>query len=269
MSDTLVLVVFDWAGTTTDYGSQAPVHVFDRTFKARGLSFDRADINAPMGMEKRAHIRTMLSTEKGSALWQQAQGRAWTEADVDALYESFEETLRQVVAEYSHPIPGVPETVEELRKMGLKVGSTTGYTSEIMSLVAPVAAREGYAPDCIITPDQTDGLGRPTPFMLFACMQRLRVWPVSRVVKVGDTISDISEGKSAGAWAIGILTGSNLVGLDQDEAATLPAEQVEARKAAARKAYLEAGADLVIDSIRELPDAIRVINARLAAEAAQ
>lgn len=60
--------------------------------------------------------------------------------------------------------------------------------------------------------------------MLFACMQRLRVWPVSRVVKVGDTISDISEGKSAGAWAIGILTGSNLVGLDQDEAATLPAE---------------------------------------------
>ena len=105
--------------------------------------------------------------------------------------------------------------------------------------------------------------------MLFACMQRLRVWPVSRVVKVGDTISDISEGKSAGAWAIGILTGSNLVELDQDEAATLPAEQVEARKDAARKAYLEAGADLVIDSIRDLPDAIRVINARMAAEAAQ
>ena len=162
------------------------------------MSFDRADINAPMGMEKRAHIRTMLSTEKGSALWQQAQGRAWTEADVNALYESFEETLRQVVAEYSHPIPGVPETVEELRKMGLKIGSTTGYTSEIMSLVAPVAAREGYAPDCIITPDQTDGLGRPTPFMLFACMQRLRVWPVSRVVKVGDTISDISERQERG-----------------------------------------------------------------------
>ena len=269
MSDTLALVVFDWAGTTTDYGSQAPVHVFDRTFKARGLSFDRADINAPMGMEKRAHIRAMLSTDKGSALWRQAQGRDWAEADVDALYESFEETLRQVVAEYSLPIPGVPETVEELRKMGLKIGSTTGYTAEIMSLVAPVAAREGYAPDCIVTPDQTDGLGRPTPFMLYACMQRLRVWPANRVVKVGDTLSDIREGKSADAWAIGILTGSNLVGLDQTEAETLPAEQVEARKADARQAYLKAGADLVIDSIRDLPEAIRTLNARLTAEAAQ
>lgn len=269
MSDVLALVVFDWAGTTTDYGSQAPVHVFDRTFRARGLTFDRADINAPMGMEKRAHIRAMLSTEKGADLWRKAQGRAWTDADVDALYESFEATLRQVVAEYSHPMPGVPEAVGELRRMGLKIGSTTGYTSEIMDLVAPVAAREGYAPDCIITPDQTDGLGRPTPFMLYACMQRLRVWPANRVVKVGDTISDIREGKNAGAWAIGILTGSNLVGLDQTEAETLPAEQVEARKAEARAAYLAAGADLVIDSIRDLPEAIRTLNARIEAEAAQ
>ena len=37
---------------------------------------------------------------------------------MDALYESFEETLRQVVAEYSHPIPGVPETVAELARWG-------------------------------------------------------------------------------------------------------------------------------------------------------
>ena len=162
------------------------------------------------------------------------------------------------------------ETLTITRAM---VGSGKPDSLEAMAgltdLVAPVAAREGYAPDCIVTPDQTDGLGRPTPFMRYACMQRLRVWPANRVVKVGDTLSDIREGKSAGAWAIGILTGSNLVGLDQDEAATLPAEQVEARKDAARKAYLEAGADLVIDSIRDLPDAIRVINARMAAEAAQ
>ena len=140
MNDMLALVVFDWAGTTTDYGSQAPVHVFDRTFRARGLTFDRADINAPMGMEKRAHIRAMLSTEKGADLWRKAQGRAWTDADVDALYESFEATLRQVVAAYSHPIPGVPETVEALRRMGLKIGSTTGYTDSMMHIVVPKAA---------------------------------------------------------------------------------------------------------------------------------
>ena len=30
------MVVFDWAGTTTDFGSQAPVDVFDRTFRQKG-----------------------------------------------------------------------------------------------------------------------------------------------------------------------------------------------------------------------------------------
>ena len=269
MSDTIARVVFDWAGTTTDYGSQAPVQVFDQVFRTHGLCFDRADINAPMGMEKRAHIRAMLSTEKGSRLWRQAQGRDWAEGDVDGLYDAFEATLRQVVASFSHPIPGVAETVAELRRMGLRIGSTTGYTSEIMALVAPVAAREGYAPDCIITPDQTEGLGRPTPFMLYACMQRLRVWPATRVVKVGDTVSDIREGKGAGAWAIGVLTGSNLVGLAQAEAEALPPERLEALKAEARAAYLAAGADAVIDSIRDLPAAIRAIDARMAASSAR
>lgn len=262
MKAPIALIVFDWAGTTTDYGSQAPVQVFARTFAARGLHFDRADINAPMGMEKRAHIRAMLSTEKGTRLWESAQGRSWTEADIDALYEAFEATLRQVVADFSHPIPGVPETIAALRAAGLKIGSTTGYSSEIMERVAPVAAREGYAPDCIVTPDQTGGLGRPTPFMVYECMRRLNVWPAERVVKVGDTLSDIREGKNAGARSIGILTASNLLGLDAAEAAALPVAEMAALKEKTRAAYLAAGADLVIDRFGDLPAAIVELNAR-------
>lgn len=262
MTDSIKLVIFDWAGTTTDYGSQAPVQVFDRTFSARGLHFSRADINAPMGMEKRAHIRAMLSTEKGTQLWQEAQGRMWEESDVDALYEAFEASLADVVASFSTPLDGVPETVERLRAMGLKIGSTTGYTSEMMRHVLPVAAQGGYAPDVTITPDIT-GVGRPSPFMIYECMRRLNVWPAWHVVKVGDTVTDIREGKNAGAWAIGILTGSNLLGLTKEEAEALPAEALAERKAKARETYLAAGADIVIDSIRELPEAILSLNARL------
>ena len=35
--------------------------------------------------------------------------------------------------------------------------------------------------------------------MLFECMRRLGVYPPSAVVKVGDTVVDIQEGKKAGA----------------------------------------------------------------------
>ena len=218
------MVVFAWAGTTTDFGSQAPVDVFDRTFRQRGLVFTKAEINAPMGMEKKAHIKTMLSTEKGQKLWEDAYSRSWNEDDIEDVYQCFEGNLRTVVAEYSKLIPGVRETVEKLREMGLKIGSTTGYTSEMMQYVLPVAKEQGYEPDCCVTPDVTE-YSRPTPFMVFECMRQLNVYPPKLVVKAGDTVMDILEGKNAGAWYDGILKGSHAFGLNSAESTSLD-EQV-------------------------------------------
>ena len=262
MDKNIQLVVFDWAGTTTDFGSQAPVLAFDCTFSQLGLHFGREEINAPMGMEKKAHIQAMLSTESGTKLWTAVHGTMWIETDVERLYQSFEKTLAQVVAEHSHVIAGVPETVNQLRAQGIKIGSTTGYTAEIMQLVLPVANVEGYAPDNVITPD-VPGIGRPAPFMLYECMRQANVYPASRVVKVGDTVLDILEGKNAGAWTIGILIGSNLMGLSQQEFEQVSNVKIEALKESARISYQSAGADLVIDSILDLPAAIDTINARI------
>ena len=61
------MIVFDWAGTTTDYGGVAPSVVFDRVFQEEGICLTKEEINAPMGMEKKAHIRALLS-QKHEAL---------------------------------------------------------------------------------------------------------------------------------------------------------------------------------------------------------
>ena len=224
------MIVFDWAGTTTDYGGVAPSVVFDRVFQEEGICLTKEEINAPMGMEKKAHIRALLSSLSGGRQWKERYGTSWTEEDAERLYEKFEGILYQMVAEYSVPIPGVVDTVQQLRKQGLKIGSTTGYTSQMM--------------------------------------RRLNVYPPSAVVKVGDTVVDIQEGKNAGAWSIGILTGSNLLGVTQAEYEAMAPDELEQRKQAAAERYLEAGADLVIDSIRELPDAVAEINRRMAEQEA-
>lgn len=215
-----------------------------------------------MGMEKKAHIREMLSSKTGTEQWEKIHGRAWTDADVEHLYQTFEGELFQVVTAYSTPIPGVVETVMTLREQGIKIGSTTGYTSQMMEQVIPRAAELGYQADCVVTPDVT-GASRPTPFMLFECMRRLNVYPPQAVVKVGDTVVDILEGKNAGTWTVGILTGSNLLGLTQQEYEDMAADELERRKQQAAERYREAGADFVIDSIRELPAVIAEINHRM------
>lgn len=81
--DKIQMVVFDWAGTTVDYGSSAPGDVFDRVFASAGIHLTKEEINRPMGMEKKAHIRELLSCASGNRQWAEVYKRAWTEVDVE------------------------------------------------------------------------------------------------------------------------------------------------------------------------------------------
>lgn len=256
-------VIFDWAGTTVDYGCFAPVQAFQEAFAHHGVPVTLEETRKPMGMLKRDHIRTMLRMERIARAWEETHGRPAGEEDVEAVYAQFEPKLFSILDQFSTPKPFAVETAAALREMGLKIGSTTGYNSAMMAEVLPVAKAAGYAADCVVTPDAT-GIGRPAPFMVFECMRQLNVYPPRCVVKVGDTVVDMQEGKNAGAFAIGILTGSNLLGLTKEEYDAMPAELLAQRKQVAADRYRAAGADLVIDSIRELPEAIAVLNRRMA-----
>ena len=84
------------------------------------------------------------------------------------------------------------------------------------------------------------------------------------MVKVGDTVTDIEEGARAGAWTVGTVMGSSLLGLTQDELAKLSEAVLKAEKERVRLAFAQAGADYVIETMKELPDVIGQINERLA-----
>ena len=257
----IAAVIFDWAGTTVDYGSHAPSAVFAQVFAQHGVKLTAAQINGPMGLEKKAHIRSLLSLETAKEQWQTQYAREATEEDINTLYEEFEDTLFKVVADRAAPLAGVVETVSALRAQGIKIGSTTGYNSKMMEQVLPTAKAHGYCPDCVVTPDVVGGVGRPAPYMLFECMRRLNVFPPRAVLKVGDTIADVLEGKHAGALSVGLLQGSNILGFSsEEEYRALPADELKARKQAAAARYKEAGADFVLDSITQLPSLVAAIN---------
>ena len=130
-------IIFDWAGTTVDYGCFVPVKAFIEAFEQYGITPTLEEVRKPMGMLKIDHVRTMLSMDRISGLWEEKQGRKWTEEDVQKVYELSESKILEIVHNYAEPKPYVVETVNKLREMGLKIGSTTGYTDEMMALVVP------------------------------------------------------------------------------------------------------------------------------------
>lgn len=245
-------VVFDWAGTTVDYGCFAPVQAFMEVFKHYGVEPTMDETRKPMGMLKIDHIRTMLQMERIEGQWRAVHGRAPEESDVQEMYPLFEEKLFSILHRFASPKPHVLDAVAELREMGVRIGSTTGYTRAMMDVVAPAAAAQGYVPDCMATPDSVGGKGRPYPYMVFRNMQELGAKSAAETAKVGDTVSDILEGKAAGVFTVGVIEGSSEAALTQDEFEALaPAERTVLRERVA-DTFRAAGADAVIDTMAEL-----------------
>ncbi|BFT73663.1 phosphonoacetaldehyde hydrolase [Paenibacillus sp. P36] len=256
-------VIFDWAGTMVDYGCFAPLDVFLRIFEKRGIAITAEEARGPMGLLKWDHIHTLCSIPRIAQLWKDKFGALPTNADVDDLYADFEPLLFEILPNYTDPIPGALDLVKELRNRGLKIGSTTGYTAEMMEVVSREAKLKGYEPDSLVTPSEVKA-GRPYPWMCYANAANLGVYPFQAIVKVGDTVSDIQEGVNAGAWSVGVVKGGSELGLTEAEVNTMPAAELAAKMAVVEERFRQAGADYVIPTIGDLVKVIDDINARLA-----
>ncbi len=253
---TIKAVIFDWAGTTVDYGCFAPVKGFIDGFKNIGIDITTEMARKPMGLLKMDHTRAIAAMLPEPI----------SEEQILNAYSVFEKTLFENIEQHCDIKDYVLETVATLRRQGIKIGSTTGYTTPMMKKVLPKAEEHGYTPDFCIAPDQTVK-GRPFPYMIWHNLMHFGILDPREAVKVGDTTADIEEGKNADCWTVGVIMGSSELGLSRDEVASLSDTELAGRKAKVRAAYYKAGADYIIDDMNELPDVIDKINQRLSQNA--
>jgi phosphonoacetaldehyde hydrolase len=257
-------VVFDWAGTTIDYGSLAPVEAFVRAFAEAGVELSPGEARSPMGLAKKEHTRALCAMPAVRERWRAAHGREPGEGDVERLYGRLEPMIQEAALRRSRPIPGMPELAAELRRRGARIGSTTGYSAATMRLVAPAAARLGYAPDALVCPEDAPA-GRPFPWMCYLNAMRLGAFPLGAMVKVGDTVADIEEGRNAGMWTIGFSRCGNEVGLAEEQLSALSPRESERLVERARLRLGEAGAHYVVEGPGACLPAFEQIERRLAA----
>src|SRR5580692_6502569 len=256
LKDRFDLVILDWAGTMVDFGCEAPVKALIEAFAAEGVAIDAATTRHDMGKSKSDHVRALLAEPAVAAAWQGRHGRPPQAGDVEVLMARLGPLMRDYAVRASTLIPGARQTFERLRAAGLKVASSTGYTREMMQPLLARAAEQGYVPEHLVCSGETP-VGRPSPLMIYKACAELGVWPLSRVVKVDDAEVGIEEGKSAGAFTVGIASG-NTVGLTLEEWRALSTRERTAHLEASERVLRAAGADLVIESIADLVPALSV-----------
>jgi phosphonatase-like hydrolase len=197
------LVVFDLAGTTVK--DNKDVHrVLQHTLAKHDVQISIDDANDVMGIPKPVAIRSLLEKRhKGS-------GKITTQW-VDEIHKQF---VGEMVWFYETS-PGVEEkegvshTFRELKKRGVKIALDTGFSRLIVN---PILKRMSWLKDdlidCSVTSDEVLR-GRPFPDLIFEAMKQTGIRDAASVIKVGDTASDIQEGKAAGCgMTIGITSGA-------------------------------------------------------------
>lgn len=257
-------VILDWAGTAIDFGSLAPVAAVQRVFAENGVPISAAEARRQMGLLKIDHIRSILAGPRVSAAWEALHHAPPSEADTERLFNQFLPRQTEILAEFSEPIPGVPEAVDAWRAAGLRIGSTTGYTRPLLDVAMKAAGARGYAPDASVTPDEV-GAGRPKPFMCYRNAILLAVYPLSHCVKMGDTPVDIAEGLNAGMWTVGVTATGNEVGLSRGEWEALPSDVRSRREGTAALRLKQAGAHYTAASVADTGGILDEIERRLAA----
>ncbi|MFT2134927.1 phosphonoacetaldehyde hydrolase [Bacillus cereus] len=251
-------VIFDWAGTTVDYGCFAPLEVFMKIFQKRGVEITAAEARKPMGLLKIDHVRALTEMPRIADEWKGVFGQLPTEADIHEMYEEFEEILFSILPSYATPIDEVKEVIASLRERGIKIGSTTGYTREMMEIVAKEAALQGYKPDFLVTPDDVPA-GRPYPWMCYKNAMELGVYPMNHMIKVGDTVSDMKEGRNAGMWTVGVILGSSELGLTEEEVESMDSVELREKIEIVRNQFVENGAHFTIETMQELENVMEHI----------
>ncbi len=197
------LVVFDLAGTTVN--DNKDVH---RVLKKALANFDVKisieDANEVMGIPKPIAIEKLI--------------RKRYKGNKDILSEWINEIhamfIEQMISFYRTDLSvmekeGVSETFKKLKAADIKVMVDTGFDRLITNaLLRRMGWEKNHLIDASVTSDEVLR-GRPYPDMIFKAMELTGVRDISKVAKVGDTVSDLQEGNAAGcSIVVGVTTGA-------------------------------------------------------------
>jgi phosphonatase-like hydrolase len=219
------MVVFDMAGTTIDEGNVV-YKTLQVAMKDHGFDFTLEQVLAEgAGKEKQQAIQSVLKLRQAD--------------DVQLSEEIFKHFTILLNEAYGYldpkPQPNAVELFRILKEQHIFIVLNTGYRSETAwFLVDKLGWRKGQEFDDLITASDVKNC-RPHADMILLAMHKFGIQNPLDVVKVGDSITDIEEGKNAGCGlSIGITTGAH-----------------------SREQLLSANPDFIINNLLEIPAMIK------------
>uniref|UniRef100_A0AB39JDV8 Phosphonatase-Like Hydrolase n=1 Tax=Florenciella sp. virus SA2 TaxID=3240092 RepID=A0AB39JDV8_9VIRU len=199
------LMVFDMAGTTVNENGIVYKTLF-KTLNQYGLSVTEKDIEKWHGSNKYHALEHFLynsfnNTEINHRNYELEKNTLNKLFDHNLKVEYFEKSNISLIDE------SMPELFNNLRSQGIKIALNTGYSKEIQENIINKLHMNEFIDGYISSEDVK--YGRPYPYMIHKLMEQFEIESSKEVIKLGDTVNDILEGKNANCYTIGVLSGAD------------------------------------------------------------
>lgn len=196
------LIVFDMAGTTINENNVV-YKTLQKSINKFGYNFSLEEVLLHgAGKEKHQAIKDIIALEPSTKK---------NEAESLPIFNDFYELLK--ITYQNLEVATFPETelvFKKLKERGVKIALNTGYNRKTaLQLLNKLNWKEGNQYDALITASDVEK-GRPEADMIYKAMELFHISEAINVVKVGDSIIDIQEGKNAICGiTIGVTTGAH------------------------------------------------------------
>jgi phosphonatase-like hydrolase len=200
MKTEIKLAIFDLAGTTISDRDYVAIAFID-AFIQYGIDLSVEEITPLMGYRKTEAIQLVLKVK----------GIESTDKMIEDIHRHF---VNKMVRFYTNSIEveelaGARHIFSWLKNKGVFIGVNSGFPRVIVETIVDRMdwMNDGLV-DAFVASDEVES-GRPHPFMINLLMQKAGITNPAQVMKVGDTMVDIQEGKNASVGlVIGVTTGA-------------------------------------------------------------
>ena len=200
MNNDIKLAVFDIAGTVLSDKDFVAIS-FIEAFQQYGIELRVNEITPLMGYKKTEAITLVL----------QGKGILYDDTMVEDIHRHF---VNSMIRFYStslevEELPGTSYIFKLFKSQGIYVSLNSGFPKVIVeAIVDRMGWLEKGLIDSFVASDEVSS-GRPSSMMIELLMKRAGVINTEQVLKIGDTMVDIEEGRNAKAGlVIGITTGA-------------------------------------------------------------
>jgi phosphonatase-like hydrolase len=196
------LVIFDISGTLIE-DNGCVYTAYRKALLTKGVTITQRDVNNVMGMAKPFAIRQLLE--------KYLTAKQITPEMCEDVQHVFTESM---ISFYQNDpaakeIEGAADVLFNLKKHGITIGLDTGFSRPIADVIIErFGWKKNFLIDACVSSDEVKN-GRPAPDLAFKVMELTGIKDSKQVVKVGDTPSDLGEGKAAGClYNVGVTSGA-------------------------------------------------------------